>query len=86
MQVLSYSLQHRVPVVAFSEDRCLTVFDHPLVNSLHEIYHEPKVLDENEPKPINYFLNVRATSYILPYTCVFAGRGNPFGRADFSIF
>ncbi|KAK8935367.1 hypothetical protein KSP39_PZI013123 [Platanthera zijinensis] len=41
-KVLSYSLENRVPVVAFSEDRCLTVFDHPLIDSLHEIYHEPK--------------------------------------------
>lgn len=41
-EVLSYSLKHRIPVVAFSEDRCFTVFEHPLVDSLHEIYHEPK--------------------------------------------
>ncbi|KAL0906121.1 hypothetical protein M5K25_024586 [Dendrobium thyrsiflorum] len=41
-EILSYSLEHSVPAVAFSEDRCFTVFDHPLVESLHEIYHEPK--------------------------------------------
>ncbi|KAI0486599.1 hypothetical protein KFK09_029317 [Dendrobium nobile] len=43
-EILSYSLEHSVPAVAFSEDRCFTVFDHPLVESLHEIYHEPKKL------------------------------------------
>ncbi|XP_020593935.1 uncharacterized protein LOC110034042 isoform X2 [Phalaenopsis equestris] len=41
-EVLLYSLERRVPMVAFSEDRCFTLFDHPLVDSLHEIYHEPK--------------------------------------------
>ncbi|KAL5714365.1 hypothetical protein ACHQM5_016338 [Ranunculus cassubicifolius] len=37
-----YSLEHKVPLVAFCQDRCLTLFDHPLVESLHAIYHEPK--------------------------------------------
>ncbi|KAJ4708127.1 haloacid dehalogenase-like hydrolase family protein [Melia azedarach] len=37
-----YSWEHKVPVVAFSEDRCLTLFDHPLVDSLHSVYQEPK--------------------------------------------
>ncbi|XP_009602783.1 endoribonuclease YBEY, chloroplastic [Nicotiana tomentosiformis] len=37
-----YSLEHKVPLIAFSEDRCLTLFHHPLVDSLHTIYNEPK--------------------------------------------
>lgn len=37
-----YSLEHEVPVVAFCQDRCLTLFDHPLVDSLHTVYYEPK--------------------------------------------
>ncbi|XP_057477400.1 endoribonuclease YBEY, chloroplastic-like isoform X2 [Actinidia eriantha] len=37
-----YSLEQKIPLIAFSEDRCLTLFDHPLVDSLHTIYHEPK--------------------------------------------
>ncbi|GAB4854345.1 hypothetical protein Ancab_022931 [Ancistrocladus abbreviatus] len=37
-----YSLEHKIPLVAFCDDRCLTLFDHPLVDSLHSIYHEPK--------------------------------------------
>ncbi|KAK8602493.1 hypothetical protein V6N13_057878 [Hibiscus sabdariffa] len=37
-----YSLEHKVPLVAFCQDRCLTLFKHPLVDTLHTIYHEPK--------------------------------------------
>ncbi|KAH7574297.1 hypothetical protein JRO89_XS03G0278500 [Xanthoceras sorbifolium] len=37
-----YSWEHKVPLIAFSEGRCLTLFDHPLVDSLHTVYHEPK--------------------------------------------
>ncbi|KAL3844209.1 hypothetical protein ACJIZ3_001612 [Penstemon smallii] len=41
-EALQYSLEHNVPIIAFSEDRCLTLFEHPLVDSLHTIYQEPK--------------------------------------------
>ncbi|KAM0938214.1 putative sugar-phosphatase [Dioscorea sansibarensis] len=37
-----YSLEHEVPLIAFSEDRCLTLFEHPLLDSLHLVHHEPK--------------------------------------------
>lgn len=37
-----YSLEHQIPLVAFCGDRCLTLFNHPLVDSLHSVYHEPK--------------------------------------------
>ncbi|XP_072958885.1 endoribonuclease YBEY, chloroplastic-like isoform X4 [Typha angustifolia] len=37
-----YSLEHKVPLVAFCQEQCLTLFGHPLVDSLHTIYHEPK--------------------------------------------
>lgn len=37
-----YSLEHKVPLAAFSENRILTLFHHPLVDSLHTIYNEPK--------------------------------------------
>ncbi|KAF5748280.1 hypothetical protein HS088_TW04G00232 [Tripterygium wilfordii] len=37
-----FSLEHKIPLVAFSKDRCLTLFHHPLVDSLHSVYHEPK--------------------------------------------
>ncbi|KAM7513121.1 hypothetical protein LguiB_011996 [Lonicera macranthoides] len=42
-QAFLYSLEHKVPLVAYSKDHCLTIFDHPLVDSLHTIYYEPKV-------------------------------------------
>lgn len=42
-QAFLYSLEHEVPLIAFSQDRCLTLFEHPLVDSLHLDYHEPKV-------------------------------------------
>ncbi|KNA07983.1 hypothetical protein SOVF_166790 [Spinacia oleracea] len=41
-EVFSYSLEHQIALVAFCGDRCLTLFDHPLVDSLHSVYHEPK--------------------------------------------
>ncbi|KAK9109062.1 hypothetical protein Sjap_017122 [Stephania japonica] len=41
-EAFMYSLERKVPLVAFCQDRTLTLFDHPLINSLHEIYHEPK--------------------------------------------
>ncbi|RDX78357.1 Sugar phosphatase YidA, partial [Mucuna pruriens] len=37
-----YSLECKVPLIAFCEGRCLTLFHDPLVDSLHTIYHEPK--------------------------------------------
>lgn len=37
-----YSWEHKVPLIAFCEDRCLTLFEHPLVDSLHNVYQEPK--------------------------------------------
>ncbi|KAL6616038.1 hypothetical protein ACP70R_038308 [Stipagrostis hirtigluma subsp. patula] len=41
-EALLYSLEHKIPLVAFSQDQCYSMFDDPLVDSLHYIYHEPK--------------------------------------------
>ncbi|XP_039848981.1 endoribonuclease YBEY, chloroplastic-like [Panicum virgatum] len=41
-EALLYSLEHRIPLVAFSQDHCFSLFEHPLVDSLHYVYHEPK--------------------------------------------
>ncbi|KAI3522440.1 hypothetical protein L1887_00199 [Cichorium endivia] len=41
-EAFDYSVKHNVPLIAFSENRCLTLFSHPLVDSLHTIYNEPK--------------------------------------------
>ncbi|CAH9100305.1 unnamed protein product [Cuscuta europaea] len=37
-----YSVNHKIPLIAFCEGRCFTLFDHPFVESLHTIYYEPK--------------------------------------------
>ncbi|KAI3902634.1 hypothetical protein MKW92_016315 [Papaver armeniacum] len=37
-----YSLEHKVPLIAFAQDRCFTLFEHPSIDSLHLVYHEPK--------------------------------------------
>uniref|UniRef100_A0A7C8ZSN8 Sugar-phosphatase n=1 Tax=Opuntia streptacantha TaxID=393608 RepID=A0A7C8ZSN8_OPUST len=37
-----YSLKHDIPLVAYCGDRCLTLFDHPLVEAVHSVYCEPK--------------------------------------------
>lgn len=37
-----FSLEHKVPLVAFGQDQCFSMFDDPLVDSLHYVYHEPK--------------------------------------------
>ncbi|KAK4800455.1 hypothetical protein SAY86_020942 [Trapa natans] len=41
-EALLYSEENKIPLIAFCEDRCLTLFEHPLVDSLHTIYSEPK--------------------------------------------
>ncbi|KAI3792739.1 hypothetical protein L2E82_06627 [Cichorium intybus] len=41
-EAFHYSVEHNVPLVAFSENRLLALSSHPLVDSLNTIYHEPK--------------------------------------------
>ncbi|KAI3978160.1 hypothetical protein MKX01_012991 [Papaver californicum] len=41
-EAFMYSLEHRVPLIAFAQDRCFTLFEHPSIDSLHLVYHEPK--------------------------------------------
>ncbi|KAL8531244.1 hypothetical protein ACS0TY_008028 [Phlomoides rotata] len=41
-EAFMYSLEHKIPIIAFAEDRCFSLFEHPLVDSLHTVYHEPK--------------------------------------------
>uniref|UniRef100_A0ACD5W1R2 Uncharacterized protein n=1 Tax=Avena sativa TaxID=4498 RepID=A0ACD5W1R2_AVESA len=41
-EAFSYSLEHKIPLVAFSQDRCFSMFEDPLIDSLHDVYHEPK--------------------------------------------
>ncbi|CAD5319521.1 unnamed protein product [Arabidopsis thaliana] len=62
-----YSLEHRIPLIAFSQDRCLTLFDHPLVDSLHTIYNEPKVAEADIQKVIFIDTTEGVSSVIRPY-------------------
>ena len=43
LQAFLYSLERRIPLVAFSQDRCFSPFDDPLIEALHSVYHEPRV-------------------------------------------
>ncbi|KAJ4769914.1 Endoribonuclease YbeY [Rhynchospora pubera] len=37
-----YSLEHEIPLVAFSIDQCLSLFEHSFLESLHNRHYEPK--------------------------------------------
>ncbi|XP_057832987.2 endoribonuclease YBEY, chloroplastic isoform X2 [Cryptomeria japonica] len=37
-----FSLEQQFPLVGFSEDRMVTLFNHPLIDALHSVYFEPK--------------------------------------------
>jgi len=50
-QAFLYSLKHEIPLVAYCSDRCLTLFDHPLVEAVHSVYCEPKVPDSTNLMP-----------------------------------
>ncbi|XP_066329824.1 endoribonuclease YBEY, chloroplastic-like isoform X3 [Miscanthus floridulus] len=38
-----YSLKHKIPLVAYCEEQCLTLFRHPFVDLLHTVHNENKV-------------------------------------------
>lgn len=38
-----FSLKHKLPLVAYCEEQCLTLFEHPSVDLLHTLHHETKV-------------------------------------------
>ncbi|KAF0934205.1 hypothetical protein E2562_023460 [Oryza meyeriana var. granulata] len=38
-----YSLKYSMPLVAYCEEQCLTLFEHPFVDLLHTLHHETKV-------------------------------------------
>jgi hydroxymethylpyrimidine pyrophosphatase-like HAD family hydrolase len=43
LQAFLYSLKYSIPLVAYHEEQCLTLFEHPLVDLLHTIHYETKV-------------------------------------------
>uniref|UniRef100_A0ACD5Z8G1 Uncharacterized protein n=1 Tax=Avena sativa TaxID=4498 RepID=A0ACD5Z8G1_AVESA len=38
-----YSLKHKIALVVYFEEQCLTLFEHPSVDLLHTLHHETKV-------------------------------------------
>ncbi|XP_066321548.1 endoribonuclease YBEY, chloroplastic-like isoform X2 [Miscanthus floridulus] len=38
-----YSFKHKIPLVAYCEEQCLTLFRHPFVDLLHTVHNENKV-------------------------------------------
>ncbi|KAI5068300.1 hypothetical protein GOP47_0016645 [Adiantum capillus-veneris] len=42
IKAFQYSLEEKRPLLGFSGDRIVTLFDHPLVENLHTFYMEPK--------------------------------------------
>ncbi|KAL0311924.1 UNVERIFIED_CONTAM: Endoribonuclease YBEY, chloroplastic [Sesamum radiatum] len=66
-KALLYSLKHEIPIIAFSDDRCLTLFEHPLVDTLHTVYHEPKA--EVIPSVEQFVAGVEIQKLLLLDTC-----------------
>ncbi|KAL0394126.1 UNVERIFIED_CONTAM: Endoribonuclease YBEY, chloroplastic [Sesamum latifolium] len=66
-EALLYSLKHEIPIIAFSDDRCLTLFEHPLVDTLHTLYHEPKA--EVIPSVEQFVSGVEIQKLLLLDTC-----------------
>lgn len=42
IKAFQYSLEQKLPLMGFSGDRIVTLFDHPLIENLHTFYMEPK--------------------------------------------
>lgn len=69
-----YSLKRKIPLVAYCEEQCLTLFEHPFVDLLHALHHEtkvkvmPSIEDLLEYSPIQKLLfldNVEEDSSVL---------------------
>ncbi|XP_024048044.1 endoribonuclease YBEY, chloroplastic [Citrus clementina] len=73
-EAYQYSWENKVPLITFSGDHCLTLFDHPLVDSLHITYHEPKaeiipaIEDLLAAADIQVYLDIEFHAYRQPNT------------------
>lgn len=83
MQACLYSWEHKVPLIAFSQDRCLTLFSHPLVDSLHTVYHEPKVHSFTLVTVLLILPEQLFHIYAWFIRRIFTGRGHAFSWASF---
>lgn len=41
-ETFQFAVEHEVPLVGFTGDRCVTLCPHPLIDELHDVYYEPK--------------------------------------------
>ncbi|KAL6888939.1 hypothetical protein ACP4OV_009965 [Aristida adscensionis] len=73
-----HSLKHKIPLVAYSEDQCLTLFEHPFVDLLHSMYHETKVkvlpsiedlLEYSSIQKLLFSGNAKEDSSVLMHHC-----------------
>ncbi|KAK3154108.1 hypothetical protein QOZ80_2BG0186170 [Eleusine coracana subsp. coracana] len=67
-----YSLTHKIPLVAYSGDQCLTLFEHPFIDLLHSIKVMPSIEDLLEYSSIQkllFFDNVEEGSSVLVRHC-----------------
>jgi rRNA maturation RNase YbeY len=75
-ELFKFSLEHEVPLVGFTGDRCVTLFSHPLIDELHEVYYEPKAevlhsIDEVKKVPIQKVIYLdtaeRVATFLRPH-------------------
>lgn len=43
-QTFAFSVEHQAPLIGFCGDRCVTLFPHTLIDELHDVFYEPKVV------------------------------------------
>lgn len=75
-ETFQFSVEHQVPLVGFTGDRCVTLFPHPLIDELHDVYYEPKAevlasMEELQKVPIQKVIYLdtaeRVASFLRPH-------------------
>lgn len=75
-ETFQFAIEHRVPLVGFTGDRCVTLFPHPLIDELHDVYYEPKAevlesVEELVKVPIQKVIYLdspeRVTNFLRPH-------------------
>ncbi|WVZ77247.1 hypothetical protein U9M48_025134 [Paspalum notatum var. saurae] len=73
-----YSLKYKIPLVAYCEEQCLTLFGHPFVDLLHTVHNENKVklmhsiedlLEYSSIQKLLLFDNAKEDSSVLRQHC-----------------
>ncbi|CAK9221486.1 unnamed protein product [Sphagnum jensenii] len=75
-ETFKFSVEHQVPLVGFSGDKCVTLFSHPLIDTLHEVYYEPKaevmksidqIMNAKVQKVLFYDTAERVANFLRPH-------------------